>query len=103
MRSITTTTKWKTANGILETATPHRVSLCETILSRKGRGKGNDKDKAENGIHRFCAFSQNDKWLVIADLIRNLMRSVTTTATTKWKTAHIDSALPFRFASLHAE
>jgi hypothetical protein len=26
-------------DGILETATPHRVSLCETFLSRKGGGK----------------------------------------------------------------
>jgi hypothetical protein len=42
----TATAKWKTENGISETATPHRVSLRETILSRKGRGNDHDKDSA---------------------------------------------------------
>jgi hypothetical protein len=35
-------------NGISETATPHRVSLCETVLSRKGGGEVENG----NGIFR---------------------------------------------------
>jgi hypothetical protein len=52
----TTTAKWKTAKGILETATPHRVSLCETILSRKGRGKDHGDGKS------FISF-----WIAMVD------------------------------------
>jgi hypothetical protein len=33
------------SKGIPETATPHRVSLRETVLSRKGRGNDHDNDK----------------------------------------------------------
>jgi hypothetical protein len=36
--SMTAKTKWKKTNDIPETATPHRVPLWGTILSRKGRG-----------------------------------------------------------------
>jgi hypothetical protein len=83
----TTTARWKTAKGIPETATPHRVSLCETILSRKGRGNDTATATAKtqalsvSGLPRATTRPRNDdhchdkqqlqKWKTTTTLIRN--------------------------------
>jgi hypothetical protein len=99
----TATAKWKTANGILETATPHRVCFANRPLPQGARERLKGKRHLRDSAHSRRMTSHG---ISVSGLPRGYIpiygaspsQLMTATATTKWKTttALLETATPHR-------